>query len=68
MSIENKKYKPDSLKFVINRSIILEQLIVWAAFCTPNFKACIASNENTKKIGCGICYTTCPDGVFHVLG
>ena len=23
MSIENKKYKPDSLKFVINRSIIL---------------------------------------------
>lgn len=50
MSIENKKDKPDSLKFVINRSIILEQLIVWAAFCTPNFKACIASNENTKKI------------------
>jgi len=50
MSIENKKYKPDSLKFVINRSIILEQLIVWAAFCTPNFKACIALNENTKKI------------------
>ena len=49
-TIENKKYKPDSLKFVINRSIILEQLIVWAAFCTPNFKACIASNENTKKI------------------
>lgn len=24
--------------------------------------------DEDKCIACGICYTTCPDGVFHVLG
>lgn len=24
--------------------------------------------DDDKCIACGICYTTCPDGVFHILG
>ena len=40
------------MKFVIEGAIILEQLIVWAAFCALH-SACIASNENMKKMQIG---------------